>query len=135
MELNSYKEIAQAFLLNASKGNARPYFAQYLHTNFKHHNVFFKGDAQTLLLATEENAKNNPDKTFEIKRALQDGDLVAVHSHATLEKDDPGFALIHIFQFKEGKIIEIWDVGQAVPSEMVNEPTYAKATVGKHGMV
>ncbi|MBK9637013.1 MAG: nuclear transport factor 2 family protein [Bacteroidetes bacterium] len=117
----TYKEIAKQFLMNAAKGNARIYFDQYLHTNFKHHNVYFKGDAQTLLLATEENAKNNPDKTFEIKRILQDGELVAVHSHATLKKDDPGFALIHIFQFKEGKIIEMWDFGQAVPPVMVNE--------------
>ena len=121
MEHTSYKEIATAFLLNSAKGNARPYFEKYAHPNFKHHNVHFKGDAQTLLLATEENAKNNPDKTFEIKRILQDGVLVAVHSHATLKKDDPGFALIHIFQFKEGKIIELWDLGQAVPVEMVND--------------
>jgi predicted SnoaL-like aldol condensation-catalyzing enzyme len=121
MESKTYKQIAQEFLLNASAGNARPYFEKYAHPNFKHHNVHFKGDAQTLLLATEENAKNNPDKTFEIKRAMQDGDLAVVHSHAKLKKDDPGHALIHIFQFKEGKIIEIWDFGQAVPAEMVNE--------------
>lgn len=121
MENKSYKQIAQEFLINTSKGNGRSYFVQYLHADFKHHNVFFKGDAQTLLLATEENAKNYPDKTFEIKRAIQEGELVAVHSHATLKKDDPGYALIHIFQFKEGKIIEMWDFGQAIPTEMVNE--------------
>ncbi len=121
MEHNSYKEIAQEFLLNASKGNARTYFEKYVHPNFKHHNVHFKGDAQTLLLATEENAKNNPDKTFEIKRKMQDGDLVAVHSHAKQNAEDPGYALIHIFQFKDEKIIELWDFGQAVPAEMVNE--------------
>lgn len=121
MNSKPYKQIAQEFLINASSGNARPYFEKYVHPDFKHHNVFFKGDAQTLLEATEENAKNNPNKTFEIKRAMQDGDLVAVHSHATMKKDDPGFALIHIFQFKEGKIIEMWDFGQAVPAKMVNE--------------
>lgn len=121
MELPSYKQIAQEFLLSSAKGNPRPYFEKYVHPEFKHHNVFFKGDADTLLLAIEENAKNNPDKTFEIKRAMQDGNLIAVHSHAKLKKDDPGYALIHIFQFKEGKIIEMWDFGQAVPTETVNE--------------
>jgi predicted SnoaL-like aldol condensation-catalyzing enzyme len=116
-----YIQIAQEFLINASGGTVRTYFEKYVHPEFKHHNVFFKGDAQSLLEAIEENAKSNPDKTFEIKRALQDGDMVAVHSHASQKKNDPGFALIHIFQFKEGKIIEMWDFGQAVPAEMINE--------------
>ena len=65
--------------------------------------------------------KNNPDKTFEIKRTLQEGNTVAVHSHAKQNAEDPGYALMHIFQFQDDKIIELWDFGQAVPAEMVNE--------------
>lgn len=121
MELKTYKQIAQEFLINASGGTVRSYFEKYVHPDFKHHNVYFKGDAQTLLNAIEENAKGNPDKSFEIKRALQDGNMVAVHSHAKQNAEDPGYALIHIFQFKDDKIFEVWDFGQAVPTETVNE--------------
>ncbi|MFN0187166.1 MAG: nuclear transport factor 2 family protein [Bacteroidia bacterium] len=121
MEHNSYKEIAKAFLLNSAKGNPRPYFEKYTHPDFKHHNVFFKGDAQTLLKAIEENGKANPDKIFTIHHALQDENLVAIHSHVQQNPNDSGAAVIHIFKFVEDKIIEVWDFGQAVPAEMVNE--------------
>ncbi len=47
METKTNKQIAQQFLLNASIGDARPYFEKYIHPNFKHHNVFFKGDAES----------------------------------------------------------------------------------------
>jgi predicted SnoaL-like aldol condensation-catalyzing enzyme len=121
METITYKQIAQEFLINASGGTVRSYFEKYVHPDFKHHNVFFKGDAQTLLEAIEANARNNPHKSFEIKRTLQDGNLVAVHSHVKQNATDPGHALIHIFEFKDEKIIEVWDFGQAVPADMINE--------------
>jgi predicted SnoaL-like aldol condensation-catalyzing enzyme len=54
-------------------------------------------------------------------RALEDGDLVAVHSRTRLKPADNDIALIHIFQFKEDKIAELWDFGQQVPNEMINE--------------
>jgi predicted SnoaL-like aldol condensation-catalyzing enzyme len=30
-------------------------------------------------------------------------------------------AVVHIFRFENGKIAELWDVGQAVPDGAVNE--------------
>jgi len=121
MSPKSNKQIAEELLILSSKGSSREAFGQYVGKNFKHHNVFFKGDAETLMAAMEENAKQFPDKTFEIKHTLQDIDLVAIHSHARLKPDEPGVALMHIFRFEDGKIVELWDFGQPVPAEMVNE--------------
>lgn len=121
MESTNYKEIALDFLQLASKGEARVAFGNYVASNFKHHNVYFKGDAETIMTAMEENAKQVPDKIFEVKRALQDGDLVAVHSHVRPTPDSLGFAVMHIFRFENGKIAEMWDFGQEVPADMVNE--------------
>jgi len=121
MSSNDYKQIATDFLLLASKGNAREGFNKYVDKNFKHHNVYFKGDGESLMIAMEENAKKNPGKIFEIKRALQDGDLVALHSHVRQKSGDPGAAVVHIIRFENGKIVELWDLGQAVPLETVNE--------------
>jgi predicted SnoaL-like aldol condensation-catalyzing enzyme len=47
--------------------------------------------------------------------------LVAVHSRTRLKPADNDIALIHIFQFKEDKIAELWDFGQQVPNAMINE--------------
>lgn len=121
MEPDTYKQIAQDFLQLASKGRAREAFSMYVGNGFKHHNVYFKGDAESLMSAMEENAKKTPAKIFEVKRALQDGDLVAVHSHVLQNPGDRGAAVVHIFRFENGQIMELWDMGQAVPEETVNE--------------
>lgn len=121
MEPKTYKEIALDFLQLAAKGNSREAFSKYVANNFKHHNVYFKGDAETIMAAMEENAKKVPDKIFEVKRALQDGDLVAVHSHVRPAPDSLGYAVMHIFRFEEEKIAEMWDFGQEVPVDMINE--------------
>ncbi len=121
MESSGYKDIALDFLKLSSKGYSRIAFSKYVAIGFKHHNVFFKGDPDTLMIAMEENAKKYPLKTLDIKHILEDGNLVAIHSHVKLLPDHPGVALIHIFRFEVGKIMELWDFGQAVPEDGVNE--------------
>ena len=115
------KEIAQDFLKLAAKGESRKAFQLYVAEVFKHHNAWFKGDGETLMLAMEENAGINPDKVFEIQRALEDGNLVAVHSRVRQTPDDLGAAVVHIFRFDNDKIVELWDLGQAIPEDMENE--------------
>jgi predicted SnoaL-like aldol condensation-catalyzing enzyme len=68
----------------------------------------------------EENARQNPEKRLEILRALEDGDLVAVHSHVRHNPADRGAALAHIFRFEGDCIAELWDIGQPVPDNAVN---------------
>lgn len=121
MGVKSLKIIAEDFLNLCAKGDSREAFRLYADKNFKHHNVYFKGDADTIMIAMEESAKENPDKIFEIKRSLEDGDLVAVHSHIRQTPSELGYAVMHIFKFNESKIVEMWDFGQEVPSEMINE--------------
>ena len=121
MSTSDYKQMASDFLMLASKGKAREAFSKYVGKDFKHHNIYFKGDGESLMTAMEDNAKKNPDKIFEIKRALQENDLVTIHSHVRQKPGDPGAAVVHIFRFENNKIAELWDLGQAVPLETVNE--------------
>jgi predicted SnoaL-like aldol condensation-catalyzing enzyme len=115
------KEIAQNFLKLAASGHSHEGFKLYVHENFKHHNAYFKGDAETLMLAMEESARKNPNKIFTIHHIIEEENLVAVHSHLKQTPTDIGFAVVHILKFKEDKIIELWDLGQQIPSETVNE--------------
>ena len=115
------KEIAEHFLNLTSKGNSREAFALYVSDNFKHHNAYFKGDRDSLMVAMEESAVKNPNKYFEIQNALEDRDLVAVHSRVQMSEGNVEFALMHIFKFQQGKIVELWDFGQPVPTDIVNE--------------
>lgn len=116
------KEIAQDFLLLASGGQPRKAFELYVADDFIHHNAYYKGDRHTLMLAMEEAHKESPNKAFEIQRALEDGNFVAVHSRVQQEGEN-GWegAVVHIFRFESDKIKELWDLGQAIPDDMVNE--------------
>lgn len=121
MSFKAHKQTVEEFLHLAAAGKAREAFALYVGPGFKHHNVHFKGDADSLMTAMEENARQAPGKEFEIKHALEDGDMVAVHSLVKQKPGDRGAAVVHIFRFEHDKIVELWDLGQAVPEETVNE--------------
>jgi predicted SnoaL-like aldol condensation-catalyzing enzyme len=115
------KYIAKDFLKLAAQGHSHEAFRLYVGKNFKHHNVYFKGDANTLMLAMEEAFRLNPNKVIEIHHAIGDKDFVAIHSHVKQNKTDLGVAVVHIFRFEESKIVELWDLGQAVPAKIINE--------------
>lgn len=115
------KASAIEFLRLAAKGNAREAFRRHVGPAFRHHNPYFRGDARSLMCAMEENASRNPDKILGIRRALQDGELVAVHSRVRQRPGDRGGAVVHIFRFEGNLIAEFWDVGQAEPEDSPNE--------------
>lgn len=115
------KEIATDFLKLAANGHSHEAFRLHVGKKFKHHNAYFKGDADTLMLAMEESTRKNPNKTFTIHHILEDDDLVAVHSHLKQTPLDIGFVVVHILRFKSDKIVELWDLGQPIPVEAINE--------------
>ncbi|MGH8609825.1 MAG: nuclear transport factor 2 family protein [Gammaproteobacteria bacterium] len=77
----SHKDAPMAFLRLVASGKAREAFQSHVAPDFRHHNPFFRGDKAPLMIAIEENAAKNQNKVLEIRCALEDGDLVAVHSH------------------------------------------------------
>ena len=121
MMANQNRDAAISFLKMASSGDVREAFLKFVGPGFRHHNPFFEGSAETLMLGMEENARDNPGKTLDVKRAIAEGDLVAVHSHVRLKPEDRGGAVVHIFRFEEGRIMELWDVGQGVPEDSPNQ--------------
>ncbi|OMF63334.1 polyketide cyclase [Paenibacillus sp. FSL R5-0490] len=117
----SLKEKAISFLQLVASGQVREAYKHYISPDFSHHNPYFHGDAESLMLAMEENAKQNPNKKLDVKLAIQENETVAVHSHVKQNPEDLGGAVVHIFRFQNGKIAELWDVGQPIPEESPNE--------------
>ncbi len=116
----SKKEIAILFLRLASSGNVREAYEKYVHPRFRHHNPYFAGDRESLLVGMEESAIQFPGKIFEVLRVLQDGDWVAAHGKVRLAPAMPEIALMHIFRFDGDLIIEEWEASQEVPAESPN---------------
>ena len=115
------KEAAVGFLQLVASGKVREAYRKYVGPEFRHHNAYFRSDAESLMAAMEEDAAKNPNKVLEVQRALQDGDLVAVHSHIRQKPGDRGAAVVHIFRFQGDRIAELWDVGQEVPESSPND--------------
>ncbi|OCA90495.1 polyketide cyclase [Bacillus sp. FJAT-27225] len=118
---NSLKEYAVSFLEMVSSGEVREAYKRYVGPDFRHHNPYFRGDAESLILGMEESANTNPNKVFEVKRVIAEGNLVAVHSLVKQNQEDRGGTVVHIFRFENNLIVELWDVGQAIPEDSPNE--------------
>src|SRR5262252_9367640 len=102
---------ATSFLEMAGSGKVRAAYDRFVASDFIHHNQFFKGDRQSLMIAMEEAAKTHPNKAIDIEHVYEDGNVVITHSLVTRQDPAaPGIAVVHIFRFKDGRIAELWDV-------------------------
>ncbi|MFJ5714592.1 nuclear transport factor 2 family protein [Neobacillus sp. NPDC093127] len=117
----SLKEKAVFFLQTVASGKVHEAYKTYVGPDFRHHNPYFRGDAESLMLAMEENAAMNPHKILEVKLAIQERDTVVVHSHVKQNPEDLGGAVVHIFRFQNNQIVELWDIGQPIPEESPNK--------------
>lgn len=44
-----------------------------------------------------------------------------LYSHVKQNKEELGKAIVHIFRFQNGQIVEMWDIGQQIPENSPNE--------------
>jgi len=114
------KQTALDFLNLVVAGNIDEAYETSVDFTGKHHYQYFPCGFLALRDAMKENHKQFPNKQFTIKNVLADSDLVAIHSHVILKPKDPGIAVVHLFRFKNGKIFEMWDVGQALFAQSPN---------------
>src|SRR5262245_28266533 len=97
----------------AGLGNVRAAYEEFIAPEFIHHNQYFKGDRKSLLLAMEEASQKSPNQSIDVKHCYEDGDTVITHSLVTrVNIEEPAIAVVHIFRFKDNRVVELWDVGQ-----------------------
>lgn len=62
-----------------------------------------------------------PELKAEVKRLFADGDHVIAHVYGVRVPGQPGTAIVDIFRLDDGgRIVEHWDVMQAVPDTSAN---------------
>ena len=74
------KDISKEFLRLCATGKVRDAYERFAAANFRHHNPYFRGDADSLRKAMEEAAAKFPFTRIETKHIFEEGDRVAVHS-------------------------------------------------------
>ena len=117
----SNKKAAVSFLKLASNGKVCEAYSTFVGDGFRHHNPFFEGSAESLQAGMEENARQNPGKVLEVKQVIADAEFVVTHSHVRQKPGDLGAAVVHIFRFDRGRIVELWDLGQPIPEKSPNQ--------------
>lgn len=98
--------------------------AKYIGKTYAQHNPTVADGGQAFVSAFEPFLQANPAYKTTIKKVVAEGDLVVLHVHSQLNDTDRGQAVMDIFRFdKDGKIVEHWDVSQAVPEKTVSGRT------------
>lgn len=95
---------------------------RFLPEDYIQHNAFVGTGRQNFIVAIGNLLANNPDMKFEIKRVMTDGDLVILFVHMHIPGSDwPGEAIMEMMRVKDGKIVEHWDVQQAIPEHIPHD--------------
>jgi predicted SnoaL-like aldol condensation-catalyzing enzyme len=118
--IQTQKERAVDFLNLVVAGDIDEAYNSYVNMHGRHHNVYYAADFASLKKGMIDNHEQFPNKRLMVKNVLGDGNLVAVHSNIIMKTGEAGVAVVHLFRFENGKIVEMWDVGQAVPASSPN---------------
>jgi len=97
--------------------------SQYLGDKYIQHNPLAADGPEGLKAFLDYARENLASFKVEIKQAFADGDYVILHVHAKASPGDRGSAVMDIFRFEDGKVVEHWDVMQAIPEEAMNDNT------------
>ena len=97
--------------------------AKYLGPYYRQHNPGAADGAEPFIAFMKHFAQAFPDFRLEPKRIIAEGDIVILHSHLILKPGERGSAVVDIFRLENGKIVEHWDVIQAVPETSANNNT------------
>jgi predicted SnoaL-like aldol condensation-catalyzing enzyme len=115
------KQAGISFLRLASSGRLDEAYDNHISPNFRHHNPYFRGDAESLKAGMAEAHKKFPNTTLDVQRVFEADDLVAVHSRVRHSPETPEIAVVHIFRVEGDRIVEMWDIGQEAPKDSPNE--------------
>jgi predicted SnoaL-like aldol condensation-catalyzing enzyme len=98
-------------------------FDKYVGDKYIQHNPIAADGKEAAVEVLGKALQALPGWTYEIKHAYVDGDYAIIHSHVRMKADDRGMAVVDIFRFEKGKVVEHWDVVQPIPEKSANNNT------------
>jgi predicted SnoaL-like aldol condensation-catalyzing enzyme len=96
---------------------------KFIGPHYIQHNPMAKDGKEGLKSFIEYLRAKQPDYHSEIVRSFADGDYVILHVRNTPAPGEPGNAIVDIFRLEAGKVVEHWDVVQAIPENPANDNT------------
>lgn len=105
------------------KHQVKTYADRYIGDQYIQHNPNVPDGKAPFVNFFTQKFQNNPQAKNTIKRAIAEGNLVALHVQSIENEQDRGRAIIDIFRVENGKIVEHWDVIQTIPEKSQNANT------------
>jgi predicted SnoaL-like aldol condensation-catalyzing enzyme len=90
----------------------------YLGDTYIQHNPHVPDGPEGLFRFIHFRRERYPNASNEVKRVIAEGDLVALHVHSVVVPGSPGRQIVDIFRVEDGKVVEHWDVIQAIREEL-----------------
>jgi predicted SnoaL-like aldol condensation-catalyzing enzyme len=84
------------------------------------HNPTIQDGPEAAITALTPKFDGSPESRFDVERILVDGNLAMVHVRAS-GPGRPDAAVADIYRFEDGRIVEHWDVLQAIPAHPVHD--------------
>lgn len=119
--VTSNQSKTRVFLNMVATGNIDNAFERFVAEDFVHHNPYFKSDRFSLLEAMKESEEVTPNKTYTILHLTEGDDIVMSHAKIELGSGQADIVAAHILRFRDGWIVEMWDVSMVVPEDSPNE--------------
>lgn len=91
---------------------------EYIGDVYIQHNPYVADGKQALIKACKQWFKGEPKEKIDIQHIAADGNLVFIHTKS--HEGSKTLSVIDIFRIENGKIVEHWDVAQAVPEKAAN---------------
>ncbi|WP_116108787.1 nuclear transport factor 2 family protein [Lewinella sp. IMCC34191] len=118
---DSLKQRAIAFYRTAFEGDPRSAVDRYVGDRYIQHNPAVADGKEGFIAYFERMQREYPVKSINFLRAVEEGDLVALHTLQVWPANDR-YVTMDFFRFDEqGKIVEHWDAIQGVPDEMEHD--------------
>jgi len=97
---------------------------EYVAADFVEHDASVAGgDREGMIRYLTDHGWTQPGAVksdIHIDRIIASGEFVVVHQHLRRAADQPVLVFVDIFRVHDGKIVEHWDVNQAVPQNPAN---------------
>ncbi|MEO6199156.1 MAG: nuclear transport factor 2 family protein [Sphingomicrobium sp.] len=103
--------VTDFYSLALAQKQVRAGFEQYVRPDFVEHKPdILEGNREGAINFLEGMVKELPGAQWRVRRALAEGDVVAVHASFTPTPAAPDYAIADFFRLENCQIVEHWDV-------------------------